>query len=255
MRASGQFPGGELPSYITKNIITRSLGPSPTVQVDLEGPIPFRPATPSCCAATGCPARSRTTRSAWFWVACRPRRRFGRWSIWPAFAAGPTTSRRSSSASWVPKLSRPPTADASLRPLRKRSAGASAGVDVAGRGVAGHRGPAGSGPSADGIGHVSWRRRRLARPPGGNATAAASGNSIGRPPLWPRPYVRCDCTPNADLLGRFADIVRQLRRCGRERELGGRLGRLRRFWPKPPRPPRPATWPMPPADIFAPLRR
>ena len=43
MRASGQFPGGQLPSYVTKNIITRSLGPNPTVQIDLEGPHPIRP--------------------------------------------------------------------------------------------------------------------------------------------------------------------------------------------------------------------
>ncbi len=40
MRAAGQIPEGEVPDYIPKNIITRSLGPNPTVQVDLEGPFP-----------------------------------------------------------------------------------------------------------------------------------------------------------------------------------------------------------------------
>jgi protein phosphatase len=42
LRASGQFRGQEVPSYIRKNIITRSLGPNPEVQVDLEGPAPVQ---------------------------------------------------------------------------------------------------------------------------------------------------------------------------------------------------------------------
>jgi protein phosphatase len=42
LRASGQFGDGEVPSYVRKNIITRSLGPNPQVQVDLEGPAPVQ---------------------------------------------------------------------------------------------------------------------------------------------------------------------------------------------------------------------
>jgi protein phosphatase len=42
LRASGQFRGQEIPSYVRKNIITRSLGPNPEVQVDLEGPAPVQ---------------------------------------------------------------------------------------------------------------------------------------------------------------------------------------------------------------------
>jgi len=41
MRAAGQLAGQELPDYIPKNIITRSLGPSAQVEVDLEGPFPI----------------------------------------------------------------------------------------------------------------------------------------------------------------------------------------------------------------------
>ena len=41
LRAAGQIPAGESPSYIPKNIITRSLGPNPEVQVNLEGPFPL----------------------------------------------------------------------------------------------------------------------------------------------------------------------------------------------------------------------
>ncbi len=42
LRASGQFGDQEVPSYVRKNIITRSLGPNPQVQVDLEGPAPVQ---------------------------------------------------------------------------------------------------------------------------------------------------------------------------------------------------------------------
>ncbi len=41
MMATGQMPRGEVVNYIPKNIITRSLGPQPEVQVDLEGPFPL----------------------------------------------------------------------------------------------------------------------------------------------------------------------------------------------------------------------
>jgi protein phosphatase len=39
MRAAGQIQG-QVPDYVPKNVITRSLGPNPKVQVDLEGPLP-----------------------------------------------------------------------------------------------------------------------------------------------------------------------------------------------------------------------
>jgi PPM family protein phosphatase len=41
MSAAGQVPKDALPGFVPKNIITRSLGPHPEVQVDLEGPFPL----------------------------------------------------------------------------------------------------------------------------------------------------------------------------------------------------------------------
>ncbi|HUY35296.1 MAG TPA: PP2C family serine/threonine-protein phosphatase [Pirellulales bacterium] len=41
MMTSGKLREDEIPSYIPKNIITRSLGPAAQVQVDLEGPFPL----------------------------------------------------------------------------------------------------------------------------------------------------------------------------------------------------------------------
>lgn len=43
MMATGKLREDEVPGYIPKNIITRSLGPSPHVEVDLEGPWPLVP--------------------------------------------------------------------------------------------------------------------------------------------------------------------------------------------------------------------
>ncbi len=40
MMAAGQLADDEVPSYVPKNVITRSLGPNPEVQVDIEGPFP-----------------------------------------------------------------------------------------------------------------------------------------------------------------------------------------------------------------------
>jgi PPM family protein phosphatase len=42
LRAAGPAPGAAPPGYVSKNIITRSLGPNAVVQVDLEGPYPVQ---------------------------------------------------------------------------------------------------------------------------------------------------------------------------------------------------------------------
>jgi PPM family protein phosphatase len=43
MAAAGHASEEEIPTYVPKNVITRSLGPHPTVAVDVEGPFPVRP--------------------------------------------------------------------------------------------------------------------------------------------------------------------------------------------------------------------
>lgn len=42
MAALGHANEEDVPAYVRKNVITRSLGPHPTVKVDLEGPLPLR---------------------------------------------------------------------------------------------------------------------------------------------------------------------------------------------------------------------
>ncbi len=94
MRASGQFPTGELPSYITRNIITRSLGPNPTVQVDLEGPDPVQAGDTFLLCSDGLSGQVRDDEIGTI-LSCLPLGGGGpwRWSTWPVCAAGPTTSR------------------------------------------------------------------------------------------------------------------------------------------------------------------
>ncbi|MCL2622689.1 MAG: protein phosphatase 2C domain-containing protein [Planctomycetaceae bacterium] len=43
IRASGKIPRDRIPGYLPKNVITRSLGPSEHLIVDIEGPFPVRP--------------------------------------------------------------------------------------------------------------------------------------------------------------------------------------------------------------------
>lgn len=43
MQKLGNTTDAEVPPYVSKNIITRSLGPNASVQVDLEGPFPLQP--------------------------------------------------------------------------------------------------------------------------------------------------------------------------------------------------------------------
>jgi PPM family protein phosphatase len=43
LQQSAELAKEALPNYVSKNIITRSLGPHPSVQVDLEGPFPIQP--------------------------------------------------------------------------------------------------------------------------------------------------------------------------------------------------------------------
>ena len=172
MRASGQFPTGELPSYITRNIITRSLGPNPTVQVDLEGPDPVQAGDTFLLCSDGLSGQVRDDEIGMILelpAACRGGPGAGRLGL-PARRArqhhgdrrprlgsanGPSLRRRSVGFDRCPKC----------------SPGASAVMDVVGGDVAGNRGPVGSRPALDGVGHFSWRRRRRAWPPGGNATA------------------------------------------------------------------------------------
>ncbi|MHB8900963.1 MAG: PP2C family protein-serine/threonine phosphatase [Thermoguttaceae bacterium] len=63
MRAAGHLPEKEedIPSFIPRNVITRSMGPNPEVQVDLEGPFPIQPGDTFLLCSDGLTGRVNDT--------------------------------------------------------------------------------------------------------------------------------------------------------------------------------------------------
>jgi protein phosphatase len=211
MRASGQFPTGELPSYITKNIITRSLGPNPTVQVDIEGPDPVQAGDTFLLCSDGLSGPVRDDEigvilsslplaeavRALVDLACL---RGGPDNI-TAIAArvlGPQTVQASDG-----DHSRS-TAARNLRPVHPLLWTLLGVTSLATVGLLALGLPLVASVTAivGGVaGVAAWRQRY-----GGKVQTPADDRRFGH-----GPYVTCDCTPSADLLGRFAEIARQLR--------------------------------------------
>ena len=63
MRAAGHLPENEedVPSFIPRNVITRSMGPNPDVQIDLEGPFPIQPGDTFLLCSDGLTGRVNDT--------------------------------------------------------------------------------------------------------------------------------------------------------------------------------------------------
>ncbi|MEN6459303.1 MAG: protein phosphatase 2C domain-containing protein [Thermoguttaceae bacterium] len=209
MKASGQF-ADEVPSYVSKNIITRSLGPSPTVQVDLEGPFPVEAGDTFlvCCDGLsntvkdeeigmilGCLTPEQAVR-ALVDLACL---RGGPDNITAVVARvlGPQLAQKSSPADTERAVSyvRP------IHPLVWTMLGVSSLATVGLAALGDH-----------------WAAMACLV-----ATVAAAGVALWqryggqhRPPVDDRrfgrgPYVNVDATPTPELLARLAEILRQLR--------------------------------------------
>lgn len=63
MQAAGHLPEKEedIPSFIPRNVITRSMGPNPDVQVDIEGPFPIQPGDTFLLCSDGLTGRVKDT--------------------------------------------------------------------------------------------------------------------------------------------------------------------------------------------------
>lgn len=215
MQASGHSPEAEAAGYISKNIITRSLGPSPTVQVDLEGPFQVQAGdTFLLCSdglsnqvkddeigmVLGClpPAEAAQTLID---LACL---RGGPDNITAVVARvlGPQVAQAGGSEqpeSYVAANFRP------IHPLIWILLG-TASLAAVGMLMLEHPGMAlMSLLVAVGAGVAALLQRY-----GGGRKTELDRRRFGR-----GPYVKCDATPNSDLLARLADIVRQLRDASR----------------------------------------
>ena len=211
MQATGQLPDGEIPGYISKNIITRSLGPEPAVQVDLEGPHPVQAGDVFLLCSDGLSNQVKDDEiglvlsclppaeavQALIELACL---RGGPDNITAVVVRiiGPQIPQAASASS-----SSTPSARATVRPVDPKlwtllgvASLATVGLAALGQPVL-----ALGGLVVAVAALVTVLMKRY-----GGGQPALDDRHFGR-----GPYATCDCTANSDLLGRFADVVRQLR--------------------------------------------
>jgi PPM family protein phosphatase len=211
LRASGQFPTGELPSYVTKNIITRSLGPNPTVQVDLEGPDPVQAGDTFLLCSDGLSGQVRDDEIGMVLSCLPPAEAVQALVDLACLRGGPdnitvVVVRVLGPQTVQPADVDPSTAAASrrLRPVNPLIWTLLGVASLATMGMLALGQPimaAASLAAAATAGAVAWQQRY-----GATRRSMPDDRRFGR-----GPYVTCDGTPTADLLGRLAEIVGQLR--------------------------------------------
>ncbi len=211
LQASGQFPSGELPSYVTKNIITRSVGPNPTVQVDLEGPDPVQVGDAFLLCSDGLSGQVRDDEMGMI-LNCLPLAEAARALVDLAcLRGGPDNITLIAIRVLGPQTMQASDVDSSTAPLRNVRPVhplawtligvvwlAAAGLLALGQPLPGIL----TGLAAAAATVAVVGRRWF----GGAKNDFSEGRRFGR-----GPYVACDCEPTVERLGRLAEIARQLR--------------------------------------------
>jgi len=213
IRAAERIPENEVPEYIPKNVITRSLGPNPSVQVDLEGPFPIEVGdTFLLCSdglsgpvgdeeigkILGCMSAEEAVRV----LVDLANLRGGPDNITVIVVrvTGPQTARGAAAQSTL--AANPAAAGNSVQPLVWSVLGVLS-LAAAGLGVAGYT----VGAVASGIGAVLAGVVALVKWYGrGEPTYQFDGRPLGK-----GPYASFDCTADAEFAGRLAEIIQQLR--------------------------------------------
>ncbi len=93
MEASGHGDSGVWGPTIPKNVITRSLGPNASVEVDVEGPFPVEPDDRFLICSDGLTGLVKDEEIGTLMDCLSEEQAVASWSIWPTFAAAPITSR------------------------------------------------------------------------------------------------------------------------------------------------------------------
>lgn len=217
MRAAGQMPDSDVPGFISKNIITRSLGPNPAVRVDLEGPHPVQVGDTYLLCSDGLSGQVSDDEIGAV-LRCLPPNeavsslvdlanlRGGPDNITVIVlrVLGPQIAQATSSDD---ALAAAPASIPPIHPVVWVAVGV-AGLAAAALAVLGHPLMAiGSllGGTAVGI-TALWRQFAAA-----NRRALADNDRFGR-----GPYVTCECSPSDNLLARLVEIIRQLREAARD---------------------------------------
>jgi len=211
MKASGQMPEGEVPAFIPKNIITRSLGPNPAVHVDVEGPYPVAAGDTFLLCSDGLSGQvtddeiglilnclpPNEAAQALIDVACL-RGGPDNITVTVARVAGsqvPQPSEFTASASPVKSRARP------IHPLLWTALGV-ATLATVGLFALGQPLLAAIAALVAGAGGVIGLMQRY----GGGNEPATDERHFGH-----GPYTASECAPNADLLARLAELIQQLR--------------------------------------------
>jgi PPM family protein phosphatase len=211
MQAAGQMPEGGIPGFISKSSITRSLGPHPTEQVDLEGPHPVQAGDTFVLCSDGLSNQVKDEEIGLV-LSCLPPAEAVRALIELAcLRGGPDNITAVVVRVLGPQVPQaadaaPPTRSgkSNVRPVDPRLWTLLGVVSLATLGLAAlgqwWLSVVGFIVAASALTAVFVKRY------GGARTSTSDDRHFGR-----GPYVVCDCTVKAEELEVFADIVRQLR--------------------------------------------
>lgn len=211
IRAASQKSDAETPGYISKNIITRSLGPNAVVQIDLEGPYPVQAGDTFLLCSDGLSGQVKDDEIGMV-LSCLPpaeavqalidlaNLRGGPDNITVVVARvlGPQIAQNTKSDEPIATTVSVPPIHPSMWTLMGVSASAAAAMLALGYPLAALLAFLVTVGTVVAIMLPRWsaadRRFRI------------ENRRFGR-----GPYVTCECAPNADLLTRLTDIIQQLR--------------------------------------------
>jgi protein phosphatase len=214
MAAAGQATEDDVPAYVPKNVITRSLGPHPTVKIDLEGPLPIKPGDRFLLCSDGLTGPLNPKLIGMVLTSLPPEEAAqtlvdlanllgGPDNITAVVAEVEDPSRPRNGGGCEHGASPNPTPLASGETLMFGGAVALAALTTIGAAVAGwYIAAATGGVVGIALGAV-WALRTARRDDAGSAPSVCS-------PYGKGPYRRYDAEPSAENIDMLSDIVRQL---------------------------------------------
>jgi len=212
IQATGQVPEALLPGYIPKNIITRSLGPNPAVQIDLEGPHPIQAGDTFLLCSDGLSGQVKDDEMGTVLRCLPPAEAVQALVDLANLRGGPDNITVIVVRVLGPQDAHHASADAfgntaatdagPVHPMVWTVMGVAA-LAAVGLLAIGHLMAAMLGVlvAAAAVIAALFQRHRVA-----DRRAQIEQRRFGR-----GPYVACECAPNADLLSRLTDIIQQLR--------------------------------------------
>jgi serine/threonine protein phosphatase PrpC len=219
LRASGQLPAGaDISAVVPKNVITRSLGPNPNVEIDLEGPHPIALGDVYLLCSDGLTGRVEDEEIGAILTSLSPAEAAQALLDLANLRGGPDNVTVLISRVTGPELV---AGGAALEPLRMGAAPATLGAHPAVWAVSGICLLAAA--ALAGLGHFAAAGIALA----GGVLAALVGliwrgvslsrSALGRNRILGRgPYTTTTCTPNHELVRKLAATLDELREAARD---------------------------------------